>query len=77
MRKLARESVSIFQAVLGKPWTQDDLTYDEARVISELTSMNLRHEVLGADLNKTPALHVIDMPFLDTVQDSDILALHS
>ena len=77
LRELALESVPTLRAVLGKNWTRDGLTYDEARVVNVLTSMSQRDENLGTVLDRATALHVIDMPFMDTIQDSDTAALLS
>lgn len=74
---IAYYAPDLAEAMLAKPWVQDDITRDEAVVIDRLNSTiraedeSLQHEVIQR------AIDILGMPFLDTVESPDALAVRS
>ncbi len=66
-----------FNALMQTPWVQDDITHDEAEVIYRLHALirdadtSLRQEVIRK------AVEMLSMPFLESVQSHDALAVRS
>ncbi len=75
--RTASVSENLANRILAKPWMQDGITRDEARVIGEMSQMiraedeSLQQEVIQK------VVEILDMPFLDTVESPDALAMWS
>ncbi len=74
LSEVALESSRVFWALLSKDWVRDGLTPDESRVISELTAMADKSSV---HRDEAAALRIVDMPFLETTDGLDLMALES
>ena len=76
-RWIAKYAPDLAGAVLEKPWTQDGITRDEAEAIYQLYELipaedNPWHQTV---IRKT--VEILAMPFLDTVESHDALAIWS
>ncbi len=77
LRELALESQLLFRALVDKHWIQDGLSYYENRAIEILTSSSLAREADNQTTPKVTPLALVQMPFMDSVEDWDIVALCS
>ena len=73
----AREEVAFAELMLKKTWMQDGITRDEATVIDRFASIASAEEksLQGRVIEK--AMEILYMPFLDTVESPDALAVDS
>ena len=69
LRRATEEAPALAEKIMQKPWVQDDMTLTESRTIQYLVEL--------ADEDKNAAAALIAMPFLDSVEDRDMLALMS
>ena len=74
LRLAAMESEQVFWALSDKPWVRDGLSRSEANVIWHLVPMG---STSYSNSNIDAALAIIDMPFLETVDDLDSKAIES
>ena len=71
MYRMTQEAPKTFiNSVLSKSWALDGLTVDERYVIDRLTDLSL-----GAKANRSPALDLLEMPFLESVDAVDAAAM--
>ena len=74
VRGIALESAGLFQALLAKPWVQDNLTLDEVQAIARL-------EAIGGQSyrysDEPAALRIAGMPFMTEIDSLDVAALES
>ena len=71
-RWIAKYAPDLAGSVLEKPWTQDGITRDEAEVIYRLYGL-----IPAEDTPRHQAVEILSMPFLDTVESADALAITS
>ena len=74
LRELARESPNVFKTLTNMPWLQDGLNSDEAGVVGHLTSMSGKSSTRR---DEASALQIIAMPFLETIDRTDVSAMQS
>ena len=72
LRDMALEAAELFRAIAGKAWLEDGLSEAEAAVVSRLTSIGGQSFVRT---NLASALQIVDMPFLEVVDDIDAAAM--
>ena len=73
----AREDVAFAKRMLEKSWVQDGITRDEARVIDRFASIASAEEESLQEQVIDKAMEILDMPFLDSVESPDALAVNS
>ena len=77
IRWMAREDTEMAERTLAKSWVQDDITRDEASVIDRFrATIRAEDESLQQQVIQK-AIEILDMPFLDTVESPDALAVSS
>ena len=64
-------------AMLEKSWVQDDITRDEAVVIDRLESTVRAEDEFLQEQVIRKVVEILDMPFLDTVESADALAVRA
>ncbi len=75
LRVLALESRNLFEGLAAKPWVNDGLSREETAVVDNL--IPIAGKSYGDKGNETLALHIIDIPFLETVDGIDASAVRS
>ena len=77
LRWLSWWSTDLAGAILQKPWMEDEVSRDEAMTVRRLYSVVwTQGENVRPDIIET-ASAILDMPFLDSVQSADALAVDS
>ncbi len=67
----------MFDAVMQKTWLQDDITRDETEVIFRLLLIITDGDTARQREVTRKVINLLDMPFLDTVESPDALAVRS
>ena len=79
LRELVLASTPVFDALSRKPWVQDRISFYEARVIEEFASGSLvpvdSLNYYGTTASEATALQITGMPFLETIEGLDLMAL--
>ena len=75
---IAERGPDVFVALMGRSWVNDgDITRDEAIVIDRIAStIRVEDQSLEREVMQK-VIEILDMPFLDTVESPDALAMHS
>jgi len=75
IRWTATDAPALAEPMLQKPWVQDGITRDEAIVIERLYwTIRVKDEALQQEVIQK-AVDILEMPFLDTVESPDALAV--
>ena len=77
VRWTARESTALADTMLAKSWMQDDITRDETEVIYRLLLIVTDGDTPRKQDAIQKVIEILDMPFLDTVESADALAVRS
>ena len=77
IRGSAYYSPLLSERMLQKPWVQDDITRDEAEIIRRLYWLSARKDETTQQKMVDVGISIIGMPFLDSVENRDTLALRS
>lgn len=70
----ALDSPGIFYVLLDKPWVKDGITLDESNAIAGLSALSSISTARNAEAE---ALHLLEMPFLESVDGVDAKAIES
>ena len=76
-RWIAYYAPDLAGSVLEKPWTQDGITRDEAEVIDRLYGLIPDEDTPRHQEVIRKAVEILAMPFLNTVESADALAIRS
>ena len=75
LRATAKDAPELAEPMLQSSWAQDDITRDEATVIEYLYRITrTENESLQPDVIES-AINILAMPFLDTVESPDAMAV--
>ena len=77
IRWIAEYAPDLAGAALEKPWTQDGITRDEAEVIYQLYGLIPSEDNRWHQTAVRKTVEILAMPFLDTVESHDALAIWS
>ena len=75
IRWTAKDAPPLAEAMLQKPWVQDEITRDEAIVIQRLYWTIRTRDVSLQQAVTQKAIAILEMPFLDSVESSDAMAV--
>ena len=76
-RWIARYAPDLAGAVLEKPWAQDSITRDEAEIVYRLYGLIRAEDEPQHQEVIRKAVEILAMPFLNTVESADALAIRS
>ena len=76
LRWAARYAPDLAERMLSKSWLQDEISRDEARIIRYLYPMAWYQDEPNKPVVER-AIQILDMPFLETVEGPDVLAVRS
>ena len=72
---MAQDAPSLAGHMLQKSWVQDEITRDEATVIRHLDFITLSDDETSRPRVIEAAVALLDMPFLDSVESADAMAV--
>ena len=72
---MAQDAPSLADRMLQKSWVQDEITRDEATAIRHLDFITLSDDETSQPRGIEAAVALLDMPFLDSVESADAMAV--